>query len=305
MADIVRPARRGLMLILSSPSGAGKSTLTRNLSQNENNLDLSVSVTTRPRRPSELPDVHYRFIDRPAFDEMRRRDDLLEFAEVHGNGYGTPRKEVEASLASGRDVLFDIDWQGTQQIVKKARADVVTIFILPPSMAELRSRLVRRAEDAPDVIAKLRPEATRPGEIVDLEGRRLGQHEGIIHYTVGQRRGLKLSVGEPLYVVRLEPETARVVVGPRAALATRRIRLTDLNWLGEGAPEAIGDRPVAVRVRSTREPRPARLSWNAAEACAEIELVAPEDGVSPGQACVIYADEDSRARRLRAAPASS
>lgn len=154
MADIVRPARRGLMLILSSPSGAGKSTLTRNLSQNENNLDLSVSVTTRPRRPSELPDVHYRFIDRPTFDEMRRRDDLLEFAEVHGNGYGTPRKEVEASLASGRDVLFDIDWQGTQQIVKKARADVVTIFILPPSMQELRSRLVRRAEDAPEVIAK-------------------------------------------------------------------------------------------------------------------------------------------------------
>lgn len=154
MADIIRPARRGLMLILSSPSGAGKSTLTRNLSQNENNLDLSVSVTTRPRRASEIDGVHYRFIDRPSFDDMRQRGDLLEFAEVHGNGYGTPRKEVEASLASGRDVLFDIDWQGTQQIVKKARADVVTIFILPPSMQELRSRLVRRAEDAPDVIAK-------------------------------------------------------------------------------------------------------------------------------------------------------
>lgn len=154
MADIVRPARRGLMLILSSPSGAGKSTLTRNLSQSENNLDLSVSVTTRPRRASEIDGVHYRFIDRTSFDEMRQRGDLLEFAEVHGNGYGTPRKEVEASLASGRDVLFDIDWQGTQQIVKKARADVVTIFILPPSMQELRSRLVRRAEDAPEVIAK-------------------------------------------------------------------------------------------------------------------------------------------------------
>lgn len=154
MADLIRPARRGLMLILSSPSGAGKSTLTRTLSQNENNLDLSVSVTTRPRRASEIDGVHYRFIDRASFDEMRQRGDLLEFAEVHGNGYGTPRKEVEASLASGRDVLFDIDWQGTQQIVKKARADVVTIFILPPSMQELRSRLVRRAEDAPEVIAK-------------------------------------------------------------------------------------------------------------------------------------------------------
>ncbi|BAU93066.1 tRNA-specific 2-thiouridylase MnmA [Methylorubrum populi] len=149
-----------------------------------------------------------------------------------------------------------------------------------------------------DVIAKLRPEAARPGEIVDLDGRRLGEHEGIIHYTVGQRRGLKLSVGEPLYVVRLEPETARVVVGPRAALATRRIRLADLNWLGDGAPEEIGDRSVAVRVRSTREPRPARLSWNVAEACAEIELVVPEDGVSPGQACVIYADDGPRAQVL-------
>ena len=149
-----------------------------------------------------------------------------------------------------------------------------------------------------DIIAKLRPEAARPGEIVDLDGRRLGEHEGIIHYTVGQRRGLRLSVGEPLYVVRLEPETARVVVVPRAALATRRIRLADLNWLGDGAPEDVADRPVAVRVRSTREPRPARLSWNAAEACAEVELVVPEDGVSPGQACVIYADDGPRAQVL-------
>jgi len=149
-----------------------------------------------------------------------------------------------------------------------------------------------------DIIAKLRPEAARPGEIVDLDGRRLGEHEGIIHYTVGQRRGLRLSVGEPLYVVRLEPETARVVVGPRAALAPRRIRLADLNWLGDGAPEDVADRPVAVRVRSTREPRPARLSWNAAEACAEVELVVPEDGVSPGQACVIYADDGPRAQVL-------
>ncbi|MCZ8041307.1 MAG: guanylate kinase [Beijerinckiaceae bacterium] len=153
MAEVARPARRGLMLILSSPSGAGKSTLTRNL-KTENNLDLSVSVTTRAKRPSEIDGVHYRFIDRPSFDQMKQHNDLLEWAEVHGNGYGTPRKEVEASLAAGRDVLFDIDWQGTQQIVAKARADVVTIFILPPSMAELRSRLVRRAEDAPDVIAK-------------------------------------------------------------------------------------------------------------------------------------------------------
>lgn len=152
-AETLHPARRGLMLILSSPSGAGKTTLTRNL-KSENNLDLSISVTTRAKRPSEIEGVHYRFIDRAAFDAMRQHNDLLEWAEVHGNGYGTPRKEVEASLAAGRDVLFDIDWQGTRQIVKKARADVVTIFILPPSMAELRSRLIRRAEDAEDVIVK-------------------------------------------------------------------------------------------------------------------------------------------------------
>ncbi len=154
MADLVRPARRGLMLILSSPSGAGKSTLTRTLCQRESNLDLSVSVTTRPRRPSEIDGVHYRFIDRAEFDELRRHDDLLEAAEVHGNGYGTPRKPVDAALSAGRDVLFDIDWQGTLQILERAREDVVTVFILPPSMAELRSRLVRRAEDAPEVIAK-------------------------------------------------------------------------------------------------------------------------------------------------------
>lgn len=154
MVEQPRPARRGLMLILSSPSGAGKSTLTRTICQRETNIDLSVSVTTRARRASEIDGVHYRFIERQAFDDLRAHDDLLEWAEVHGNCYGTPRKPVEAALALGRDVLFDIDWQGTLQIVEKARADVVTIFILPPSMAELRSRLVRRAEDAPEVIAK-------------------------------------------------------------------------------------------------------------------------------------------------------
>jgi len=156
MADLVRPARRGLIMIMSSPSGAGKSTLTQTLSKSktETNLDLSISVTTRAKRPSEIEGVHYHFIDRETFDEMRQRDELLEWAEVHGNGYGTPRKPVEASLKAGRDILFDIDYQGTQQILERAREDVVTIFILPPSMMELRSRLVRRAEDAQDVIAK-------------------------------------------------------------------------------------------------------------------------------------------------------
>ncbi|GJD95986.1 tRNA 2-thiouridine(34) synthase MnmA [Methylobacterium iners] len=149
-----------------------------------------------------------------------------------------------------------------------------------------------------DVIARLRPDAARPGEIVDLGGRVLGRHEGILHYTVGQRRGLRLSVGEPLYVIRLEPESARVVVGPRSALATSRIRLSDVNWLGATPLAALVDEPVAVRVRSTREPRPAHLSWDAGSGCAEIVLATREDGVSPGQACVVYADEGSRSRVL-------
>jgi tRNA-specific 2-thiouridylase len=149
-----------------------------------------------------------------------------------------------------------------------------------------------------DIIERLRPGAVQAGEIVHVDGRVLGRHEGIIHYTVGQRRGLGLSVGEPLYVVRLDAATARVVVGPRDRLATRTIRLTDLNWLGDVPLESLGGEgmEVAVRVRSTREPRPATL--RAAPAGAAVELLAPEDGVSPGQACVIYESDASRARVL-------
>ncbi|CAH1660784.1 guanylate kinase [Hyphomicrobiales bacterium] len=151
-ADI---SRRGLMLILSSPSGAGKTTLTRTLiEQKELELQLSISVTTRARRPSEVGDVHYHFIEKDQFIFRRDRGDLLEWAEVHGNFYGTPRQPVEKALSEGHDMVFDIDWQGTQQIVEKMRDDVVTVFILPPSFAELRNRLDRRAEDAADVIAK-------------------------------------------------------------------------------------------------------------------------------------------------------
>ena len=147
--------RRGLMLILSSPSGAGKSTLTRDLLQDRTlDLTLSISVTTRSRRTSEVDGIHYHFKSRQDFERMRSQDDLLEWAEVHGNFYGTPRPPVEAVLSEGRDMLFDIDYQGTQQVLKRAARDVVTIFILPPSMKELRARLERRAEDAPDVIAK-------------------------------------------------------------------------------------------------------------------------------------------------------
>lgn len=147
--------RRGFMLILSSPSGAGKTTLTRMLLQTkELDLTLSISVTTCPRRSSEVDGIHYTFITRKQFEAMRDGGELLEWAEVHGNWYGTPREPVEKILAQGRDVLFDIDYQGTLQVKQKAAANVVTIFILPPSMKELRARLERRAEDPPEVIAK-------------------------------------------------------------------------------------------------------------------------------------------------------
>lgn len=117
-------------------------------------MRLSVSVTTRPKRASEIDGKHYRFITVDEFKALRDRGDLLESAEVHGNFYGTPRKPVETALATGHDVLFDIDWQGTRQIMAKMRKDVVAVFVLPPSMAELKMRLERRAEDAPDTIRK-------------------------------------------------------------------------------------------------------------------------------------------------------
>ncbi|HEX5508863.1 MAG TPA: guanylate kinase [Pseudolabrys sp.] len=144
--------RRGIMLVLSSPSGAGKTTLSRNLLEQEENVSLSISVTTRQRRPSEIESVHYRFVSTRQFEVMRDAGDLLEWAEVHGNFYGTPREPVEKALSAGRDVLFDIDWQGTQQLYAKMRDDVVSVFVLPPSASELKSRLERRAQDSQAVI---------------------------------------------------------------------------------------------------------------------------------------------------------
>lgn len=150
----VRLARRGLMFVLSSPSGAGKSTIARQLLAEDDDIELSISVTTRERRQSELDGVHYHFIDESRFSRMAERGELLEWAEVHGNYYGTPRDPVEKALSQGEDILFDIDWQGTRQIAEKMPEDLVRVFILPPSMAELESRLKRRAEDDDKTIQK-------------------------------------------------------------------------------------------------------------------------------------------------------
>jgi guanylate kinase len=146
--------RRGLMLVLSSPSGAGKTTLSRMLRDQEPELQMSVSVTTRPKRPGEVAGVDYHFIDKTDFELKRNRRDLLEWANVFGHYYGTPRAPVEAALAQGKDVLFDIDWQGTQQLKEHAREDLVAIFILPPSMLELERRLKSRAQDSAEEVAR-------------------------------------------------------------------------------------------------------------------------------------------------------
>jgi tRNA-uridine 2-sulfurtransferase len=145
------------------------------------------------------------------------------------------------------------------------------------------------------LIERLMPEAVNPGDIVHVDGRVLGRHAGIIHYTIGQRRGLGIAAAEPLYVIALDARNAKVVVGPREALATRRIRLRDINWLGDGRLEDIGagGLDIAVRVRSTREPTPARLTADGA-----VELLEAETGVSPGQACVFYASGAPDARVL-------
>ena len=156
-ASVMEPAsvhRRGLMLVLSSPSGAGKTTISREILDREPNLTMSVSATTRSKRPGEVAGTDYFFVDTVTFNLMINRGEFLEHAQVFGNYYGTPRGPVEEALAAGRDVLFDIDWQGTQQLMENARNDLVTVFILPPSTRELERRLRARAQDPDDVVAK-------------------------------------------------------------------------------------------------------------------------------------------------------
>jgi len=146
--------RRGLLFVLSSPSGAGKTTLSRLLIERVPDLMMSISATTRAMRPGEVNGRDYLFVDKATFEQMAKGDELLEWASVFGNSYGTPREPVEAALSKGQDVLFDIDWQGTQQLRHKARADVVSVFILPPSAADLEKRLHSRGQDSGDVIRK-------------------------------------------------------------------------------------------------------------------------------------------------------
>ncbi|MBP7064603.1 guanylate kinase [Ferrovibrio sp.] len=154
MRDEIKLERRGLMLVLSSPSGAGKTTISRRLLQAEPELHLSISVTTRQRRPGEVDGRDYHFIDNESFGLMINRHELLEHAKVFDNYYGTPREAVEHRLSRGQDILFDIDWQGTQQLRQHAEKDLVSVFILPPSTRDLEKRLHTRAQDSAEVVAK-------------------------------------------------------------------------------------------------------------------------------------------------------
>ena len=146
--------RRGLMLVLSSPSGAGKTTISRRLLELEPQLALSVSATTRQKRPGEVAGADYHFVDLTEFNLMKNRGEFLESAKVFDNYYGTPKAQVEKELNAGRDILFDIDWQGTQQLAHNARNDLVSVFVLPPSTRELERRLHTRAQDSADVVAR-------------------------------------------------------------------------------------------------------------------------------------------------------
>lgn len=211
-----RPARRGVMLVISSPSGAGKSTLARTLIEADKSIQLSISVTTRDRRPSEVDGVHYHFVDRRKFDAMRKAGDLLEWAEVHGNFYGSPREPIERALAAGDDVLFDIDWQGTQQLYARIRADIVGVFILPPSAAELKHRLERRAEDSGDVIERrLRNARTEIGHWKEYDYVLVNEDlnrtfEQLVHILAAERVRRPRQNGLVEYVTKLDGDLRKL-----------------------------------------------------------------------------------------------
>jgi guanylate kinase len=198
----MEPKRRGLMLVLSSPSGAGKTTLARRLLDAEPGVEMSVSHTTRKQRNGEVEGRDYHFIDRETFAGMRDSGEFLEWAVVFDNYYGTPRKPVEQALAAGRDVLFDVDWQGAQSLRDDSPDDVVTVFILPPSGNALEQRLTERAQDAPEVV----------------EARMRGASNEIQHW------------GEYDYVV-INHDIEQALAAVRAILAAERLRCTRLTGL--------------------------------------------------------------------------
>jgi tRNA-uridine 2-sulfurtransferase len=248
--------------------------------------------------------------------------DLLETArELGANVLATGHYVASRALPGGGRALYraregERDQSYFLFAMTRAQLDVLRFPLGDRTKAETRA-LARRfglsvadKEDSQDIcfvpsghyadlIERLRPRAATPGEIVDLDGRILGAHEGIIHFTVGQRRGLGIAAGKPLYVVRLDAASRRVVVGPREALRTSRIRLRDVNWIGEGTLDAALERgaEVCVKVRSTRAPQPAWLR-RSADGPVEVELVTTEEGVSPGQACAFYDAADGQARVL-------
>jgi guanylate kinase len=184
--------RRGLMLVLSSPSGAGKTTISRKLLESDANLWMSVSVTTRPSRPGEVPGEDYRFVQKREFDAMVSNGELLEHARVFDHYYGTPRGPVESNLDQGKDVLFDIDWQGAQQLTEAMERDVVKVFVLPPSTKELERRLTTRAQDTPAVVANRMAKAA--GEMT---------HWAEYHYIV-VNEDIERAVAEVTTILRSE-----------------------------------------------------------------------------------------------------
>lgn len=205
--------RRGLMLVLSAPSGTGKTTIARRILAADPNIILSISVTTRPRRPAEVDGRDYFFVDPPRFEAMVAEDGMLEHATVFGNMYGTPRDFVQSKLTAGRDVLFDIDWQGTRQLRQRAPTDLVSVFILPPSYAELERRLRTRGQDSDTVVASRMAEAS-------AETGHWGEYEYIvinddIDVSVEKVRGILLAerlrrdrqVGMPAFVQALRGQS--------------------------------------------------------------------------------------------------
>lgn len=205
--------RRGLVFVLSSPSGAGKTTITRALLEGDAGLSMSVSVTTRPPRPGEVDGRDYRFIDRAAFEKLVAEQALLEHAQVFDHWYGTPRAPVEAALAEGRDMVFDIDWQGAQQVRARLPDDFVSVFILPPSMTELHDRLRRRAKDSEKVVI------ARMAKAVDE----------VSHYD------------EYDYVI-VNDDLERAVASVRAILAAERLRRARQRWLRPFVEGLLGTR---------------------------------------------------------------